>query len=84
MRHAGEVALDRLEPLLDAIRHACPELRERKRGAFYRGGVGWLHFHEDPAGMFADLKLDGDWIRFAVNSQRDRTALLRRLKSSLA
>ena len=79
MRHAGAGALDRLDGLLQEIRRRHPRLKERKRGAFYRGGQGWLHFHEDPAGLFADLKIDGEWTRFAVNSAAERKALLERL-----
>ena len=79
MRHAGAAALDRLDGLLREIRRRHPGLKERKRGAFYRGGQGWLHFHEDPAGLFADLKIDGEWTRFAVNSAGERKALLERL-----
>lgn len=83
MRHATATALDRLEELLVQAR-ALPGLRERKRGAFYRGGAGWLHFHEDPAGLFADLKIDGQFTRFPVNSAAQQAALLRRLRASLS
>jgi hypothetical protein len=83
MRHAGAAALDRLDDLLQEVRRRHPHLKERKRGAFYRGGQGWLHFHEDPAGLFADLKIDGAWMRFAVNSAGERAALLRRLEKVL-
>jgi hypothetical protein len=82
MRHAGPAALDRLEPLLDQIR-ALGVLRERKRGAFYRGAAGWLHFHEDPAGLFADLKIAGEFRRFPVNTAVERAALLRRTRVGL-
>jgi len=83
MRHAGEAALDRLDGLLREVRRH-PQLRERRRGAFYRGGQGWLHFHEDPAGLFADLKVDGEWTRCAVDTAAERKALLERLADSLA
>jgi len=83
MRHAGAAALDLLDDLLEQVRRRHPELRERKRGAFYRGGRGWLHFHDDPAGLFADFKIDGSWVRFPVNSAAERAALLRRLKQTL-
>ena len=82
MRHAGEGALDRLDGLLREVRRRHPQLKERKRGAFYRGGQGWLHFHEDPAGLFADLKSDGEWTRFAVDTAAERRALLERLGES--
>ena len=65
------------------VRRRHPALQERKRGAFYRRGHAWLHFHEDPAGLFADLKIDGSWVRFPVNSVAERAALLRRLKRTL-
>lgn len=77
MKHAGPQALDQLEPIIVELRK-LPGLRERKRGAFYLGSVGFLHFHEDPAGFFADLKIDGDFIRLPVNSQKEIDALIRR------
>jgi hypothetical protein len=83
MRHAGAAALDRLDGLLQEVRRRHPQLKERKRGAFYRGGRGWLHFHEDPAGLFADLKIAGEWMRFAVDTAAERKALLQRLAETL-
>ena len=82
MKHAGEETLDLLEDLLREVRkHAV--LRERRRGAFYRQSVGILHFHEDPAGLFADLKVDGEWRRFSVNSKVEQKALLKELAAAL-
>jgi hypothetical protein len=83
MRHAGAAALDSLDGLLKQVRRRHPQLRERKRGAFYRGGRGWLHFHEDPAGLFADLKVGGEWVRFPVNAAAEKKGLLRRLAATL-
>jgi len=83
MRHAGAAALDRLDGLLQQVRRRHPQLKERKRGAFYRGGRGWLHFHEDPAGLFADLKVGGEWVRLPVNAATECAALLRRLEETL-
>ena len=54
MRHARDADLDRLEDLLAQIR-TLPDLKEKKRGVFYRKSRGFLHFHEDPKGMFADI-----------------------------
>jgi DNA-binding transcriptional MocR family regulator len=84
MRHATVSALDGLEDLLSEIRKRHTTLRERKRGAFYRGGQGWLHFHEDPAGLFADLKIGGNFARLRVNTKAEQGALLRQLRDSLA
>ena len=55
MKHASAAALDALEPLLSEVRRAVG-LIERKRGIFYRRSRAFLHFHEDAAGMFADVK----------------------------
>ena len=78
MKHAGEAALNALEDLLAEIRK-CDGLKERKRGSFYRKSSGFLHFHEDPAGFFADLKVGDDYQRFAVNTAAERLALVRRI-----
>ena len=54
MRHARDQDLDRIDGLLAQLR-ALPGLTEKKRGVFYRKSKAFLHFHEDPKGMFADL-----------------------------
>ena len=53
MKHAGPEALDQLEPVLAKLRK-LDGLRERKRGAFYRGSSAFLHFHEDLAASFEE------------------------------
>lgn len=78
MKHAGPEALDALTGLLDEIRRHVG-LRERKRGAFYRKSSGFLHFHEDPAGLFADLKSGDAYERLPVNTPAQQRALLRRI-----
>jgi hypothetical protein len=83
MRHAGPDALARLAPLLAELRR-LPALRERSPGTFYRGSQAFLHFHEDPSGDFADLKVRGAWERSRVATQRERAALLRRARGVLA
>ena len=84
MKHAGPQALDELEPLLREIRKIEIEgLTEKKRGTFYHRGNAMLHFHEDPLGFFADLKVDGEFTRLAVNTKREEAAFLRRARSAL-
>jgi hypothetical protein len=75
VKHAGAAALAALGPVLVAIR-ALPGLTERKPGIFYRGGVAFLHFHEDPAGLFADLKEAGAFVRRPANSAAERVTLI--------
>jgi hypothetical protein len=83
MKHAGLEALTKLERLLAEIRK-YPALREKKPGTFYRGAVAFLHFHEDPAGLFADLKVDRAFERSPVNTPAEHAALLRRMRTLLA
>jgi hypothetical protein len=54
MRHAWDEDLDRVEGLLVQIR-TLPGLTEKTRGVFYKKSRAFLHFHEDPKGMFADI-----------------------------
>jgi hypothetical protein len=82
MKHATAPALATIEPLLAEIRRR-PGLVERKIGIFYRRGRSFLHFHEDPAGMFADLGGD-DWVRFALATAAERDGLLAALDAALA
>ena len=83
MRHARAAALDELEDVLLAVR-AFEGLTERKRGAFYRKSAGFLHFHEDPEGLFADLKVGREWERFRVSTPEEQSALLTRVEIELA
>jgi len=77
MRHARDCDLDRLEPLLAQLR-ALPGLKEKSRGCFYRKSRGFLHFHEDPKGLFADIGggPNGDFDRMDVTEAAGQSALL--------
>jgi hypothetical protein len=75
MRHGRSAALDELEPLLQQIR-ALPGLVEKARGVFYRKSKAFLHFHEDPAGLFADARLGDDFDRFRVQTAEEQAALV--------
>jgi hypothetical protein len=85
MKHAGSAALDELEPLLAELRRFAA-LREKTRGVFYRGGKAFLHFHEDPAGLFADMR-DADRRDFArrdITSRDARLSFLGEVRERLA
>ena len=82
MKHAGAQALDGIEPILAQLRK-LGGLKEKSRGTFYRGASAFLHFHEDPAGMFADIKLDGEFVRMPVNTRAEAAALIRRAAAAL-
>jgi hypothetical protein len=84
VRHARDDALDQLEAdLLPALR-ACEQLVERSRGVFYLRSKAFLHFHEDPSGLFADVRLSDDFERFDVTEAAQRTALLERVRAVLS
>jgi hypothetical protein len=75
MKHAGAGSLEVLSDLLQSLRTRTA-LVERRPGIFYLGGKAFLHFHEDPAGLFADLRLGREWHRFPVNERDQRAVLL--------
>jgi hypothetical protein len=80
MRHARDQDLDRIDDLLAQIR-ALPGLTEKKRGVFYRKSKAFLHFHEDPKGMFADIS-DPDE-RLDVTEPAGQAALLSAARARL-
>ena len=83
MKHAGAASLDRLEELLGKLRQ-LGALKEKSRGVFYLRSKAALHFHEDPAGLFADVRAGAEWERMPVNSGAEREELLRRVMDVVA
>lgn len=82
MRHAGPDTLAALADLIAAIR-LRDGLKEPRPGVFYRKGKAWLHFHADPAGLFADLRQGGEWLRFRVSEPAERSLFLERIADLL-
>jgi len=77
MKHASLTTLQQLEPLLIRIR-GVNGLVERKPGVFYQRSSAFLHFHEDAAGIFVDVKLNGvEFERLPVSSVKQRAAFWR-------
>jgi hypothetical protein len=83
MKHATSAALDCLSDLLNQIR-ARNGLQERKPGIFYRKSKSFLHFHEDPAGMYADLSVGAAFDRYPVNTKKEWKVLLSAIDLTLA
>jgi hypothetical protein len=83
VRHATPETVGSLEPLLAELRQ-LPGLKERKPGNFQRGSGAFLHFHEDPEGVFADLRVAGDWELVPVSRPAERRAFVRRVRQVLA
>jgi hypothetical protein len=80
MKHAGQQTLQQLEELLARVR-TFHILREKKPGTFYQKSKAFLHFHEDQAGIFADLWNGDDWERLRVSTTQEQKAFLRRVAS---
>jgi hypothetical protein len=78
MKHAGTDAIAQLEPLLDQIR-GYSELNEKRPGVFYLKSRAFLHFHEDPKGLFADVNLTDDFVRFSASTVKQQRKLIDRI-----
>lgn len=82
MKHAGSASLDQLENTLDILRE-LPGLNEKSRGVFYRHGKAFLHFHEDPTGLYADLRAEEIFERYPVNTAIERAQFVKQVCSVL-
>lgn len=83
MKHATEESLTRIRGFLDQVR-TVPGLKETKPGVFYRKSRAFLHFHEDPAGLFADVRLSGtDFARFPVTTRAQQRAVLAAIRKAV-
>jgi hypothetical protein len=80
MRHATSAALDELEPLLERLR-SVPGLVEKRRGIFYRRSKAFLHFHEDPSGIHADVRFGEEFERVRVGTNVERETLIARIRA---
>ena len=74
MKHATAETLAQIPELLEQLR-AIPGLIEKGPGVFYRKGRAFLHFHEDPAGLFADVRPGEEWVRIEVSGAAGQAAL---------
>ena len=83
MKHAGANTLATLAPFLRRVRE-CGALTERTPGSFYRKSKAYLHFHEDPGGIYADVKLSGnEFTRVRVATPQEQERLLSLIVESL-
>ena len=83
MKHAGPDTLGRIAPLLQELRGRTV-LRERRPGVFELNSRAFLHFHDDPAGIFADVRLAEDFVRLPVTSVSQQSELLERIDECLS
>jgi hypothetical protein len=84
VKHAGPDALQRLAPLLAQLR-GVEGLVEKSTGTFYRKSRAFVHFHEDPTGLYADVRLeaDGDFTRLRVTTAAEQKRLMREVRTTL-
>ena len=82
MKHAGPRALGILSPLLEELR-ARSVLRERRPGVFELKSRAFLHFHDDPSGIFADVRLAEGFVRMPATSSAEQADLLERIDDCL-
>ena len=82
MRHATPQTLGTITDLLTQLR-GIDGIVEKRPGAFSRGSRAFLHFHEDPTGMYADVRLGDEFERFRVTTRREQQALVSRIRTEL-
>jgi hypothetical protein len=81
MKHATEATLLSLTPLLEELRKR--PMKEKKLGIFYVKSKSFLHFHEDPSGLYADLRVGEEFERFSVNTRTEQTILVKAINRLL-
>jgi hypothetical protein len=85
MRHATSADLERIDALLESLR-SLSGLVEKSPGVFYRRSRAFVHFHADPAGLFADARLradDDDFVRLRVTTQAEQARFLRQVRQAV-
>lgn len=82
VRHVTPAGLDQLEPLLGRLRR-LDGLVEKQRGVFYRRSRAFLHFHEDPTGLHADVRLIDGFERRRVETPAEQDTLVEEVERAL-
>ena len=84
MKHASESTLEGLSAFLDRLR-SIDGLVEKRPGVFYRRSKAFLHFHEDPSGIFVDIRLniDDPFTRLPVTTRSQQSELITTIKRAL-
>lgn len=83
MKHAGPRTFARISSLLQELR-ARPALGETREGVFSLKSRAFLHFHDDPSGIFADVRLAEGFVRLPVTSASEQADLLERIDKCLS
>lgn len=75
-------AFDTLAPLLNALR-SYSVLEEVRPAAFHLDGRDFIHFHDEPDGLFADVRLTRGRIHLPVATASEQAELLERIEEQL-
>jgi hypothetical protein len=77
VKHAGADALEELSDLIGELRQ-LGWLREPTPAHFYWKSRAIVHFHEDPTGLYADVRLDlqGRFERRRVSTRAEQDELV--------
>ena len=78
-----QAALEQIAPLLDVLR-ANPALREVRPTAFHLDGRDFVHFHDEPGGVVADVRLTRGVVRMRVSTDPEQAELLERIDECLS
>jgi hypothetical protein len=81
VKHVTAAGLGQLDDVLCELR-GVEGLREKTRGVFYRGSRAFLHFHEDPSGLYADVRLGAEFERMRVTTKAERKRLLSAVRAA--
>jgi hypothetical protein len=74
--------LDRIAPLLGVLR-AHPALVEVRPTEFQLHGREFLHFHDEPDGVVADVRLAEGRMSMPVSSRSEQAEFLERIDDTL-
>lgn len=83
MTRAGSESANRLEGVLRELR-AFGSLIERSPGSFDAGRKHFLHFHDTPDGIVADVFLASGRVRVPADSDTEQAELLALVDDALA
>ncbi|MBC7474564.1 MAG: hypothetical protein H7263_09760 [Candidatus Sericytochromatia bacterium] len=78
MKHAQENILDKFVIKINKIRDLT-DLKEKKKGIFYKKSSAFLHFHQDNNLLFVDLKIEKKLVRFKTEENREWALLLKQI-----
>ena len=78
-----QASLDQIAPLVDVLR-ANPALEEVRPLTFNLNGREFLHFHDYPHGVTADVRLTRRVVRMRVVSEAEQAELLGQIDDCLS